>query len=124
MSLCLFNPLSSRPTVGTQHRDGSWHRRLARVRAAPNSLTRSGPIHVRGCDCRTEARRPRNLSVPINRSFLSDSSIPKGVTARHWRVRGGIETPGGRWLQRLAASAQLDIDSVVGPPRSPAPHEG
>jgi hypothetical protein len=66
-------------------------------------------------------QKPLRADRPVT---LVGQLDPRRVTASRWRVRGGIETPGGRWHQHEAASAQLDVDSVVGPPRSPAPHPG
>jgi hypothetical protein len=77
MSLCLFNLFESADLLARSAGMVLAHG-VALVRAAPNSLTRSGPSTFRCSGCHAEARRLRNLSVPTDRSLKANGSIPKG----------------------------------------------
>ncbi len=70
--------------------------------------------------------RLSHRSATPQKPLRADSTViqngrldPRRVTASHWRVRGESR-PRRSWFQRSAASAQLVVDSFVGPHRSPA----
>jgi len=69
---------------------------VALVRAAPNSLPRSGRWPSRASGCPAEAWRLWNLSVPTGRSLKTHGSIPRGGDGWWPATRGGFKSPVAR----------------------------
>ena len=124
MSLCLFNLVraanrfarSAGMVLATVSRSVERHQTALRGLVASTSA--NATVTPKRDASETSPCRPTGHSKRTARSPQGDGVVLASAE--------GIETPGRRSVQREAASAQLVVDSVVGPHRSPAPssHRG
>src|SRR6478609_8383418 len=119
MSLCLFNLSES---ADRSLAAPGWFMAPVSHSFERHQTALRGPAAPPSDGAAVAPKRDAPETSPCRRAGHScrTARSPGGVTALRWRVGGGIETPGRRWAQLEAASAQLVVHSVVGPPRSPA----
>lgn len=112
----------SRLTEFAQRRDGSCNG-VSLSRAAPNSLTRSGLFTCRSSDCRTRSatpQKPLRADATVTQSAWLDPRWATGVAVSAG-AGGGNRDLRPSLLPAFTASAQLVVDSSVGPHRSQRP---
>ena len=118
-----IQPLPSGQPPRTRHRDGSRQRCLT-LPSGTKQPYGVGPIHL------PVERLPRRSATP-QKPLRADDPVthvarldPRRVTASCWRVRGGIETPGGRYSSprphRLSSSVTRSSGRIGRPRRTGA----
>ena len=88
MPLRLYKPVRVDRPARTQRRDGSGNG-VSLLRAAPNSLTRSGRISFRWCDCRARSatpHKPLRVNTTVRQKGRHDANIILACRSRRRRI--------------------------------------